>query len=305
MAWLDTEAPPARPRRRGRMLGLVVSVVLGGLFGWHASRRAKPQAVAPRTRAVATARPAAANGVLDVTADAKGARVILDGRAVGRAPWRIRDLAPGRHRVRVEAAGRAPYEVDVHVIPGQTTTITARLPPERMPAPDAVAAGDELIVESDIPGASVFVDRRMRGTTPLRLRDVGAGSHRVHVTAEGQEMQALDVQVSGSTRVRVSFKDVQLDEAVAVQHKHAFGSCEGRLVATPAGLRYEPPGGDHGFFAALDALRAFEVDYLKKELRVKVAGKGYTFTTRAPNADPLLVFQRKVDAARRRLSAPR
>jgi hypothetical protein len=101
--------------------------------------------------------------------------------------------------------------------------------------------------------------------------------------------------------VSVSFKEVRLDESVEVQHRHGLGSCDGRLSATPQALRYAPAKGEHAFSLALAALERFEVDYLKKELRVRAAGKSWTFTTRAPNADPLLAFQQKVAAARKRM----
>lgn len=308
MPLLDPDASPA-PRSRGP---LVVSAVLlllagGAWLAWRASRPVTtPRAPVAASPPSTASRPALAPGAVEVTADVAGATVRVDGRAAGAAPQHVAGLAPGQHVVRVEAAGRAPYEVEVHVVPGQVTRVAAKLRAGlAAPTPSAPAApttvGDELHVDSDVPGASVFVDRRLRGTTPLVLRDVPAGSHRVNVTAEGYEMQGLDVEVSGLTRVRVSFKEVRLDEAVEVQHRHGLGACEGRLVATPQGLRYEPSKSDHAFAVPLGALEKFEVDYLKKELRVKAARKSWTFTTRGRSADPLLSFQQRVDAARKRL----
>ena len=44
------------------------------------------------------------------------------------------------------------------------------------------------------------------------------------------------------------------------------------------------------------------MDYLKKNLRVKVrGGKSYNFTVKDGTADGLLSFQQKVEAARKRL----
>ena len=48
--------------------------------------------------------------------------------------------------------------------------------------------------------------------------------------------------------------------------------------------------------------RLFEVDYLKKNLRVKIrGGKIYNFTDPDGNADRLFVFQRDVDKVRKRI----
>jgi len=50
-------------------------------------------------------------------------------------------------------------------------------------------------------------------------------------------------------------------------------------------------------------VETFTLDYLQKTLRVKKRdGRTWNFTTRAANADPLLVFQRDVDRARARLA---
>jgi hypothetical protein len=46
----------------------------------------------------------------------------------------------------------------------------------------------------------------------------------------------------------------------------------------------------------------FQVDYLEKNLKVKIkGGKQYNFTDPMGNADNLFVFQRDVDKARQRL----
>lgn len=304
MALLDPEAHATAERSRRGLVFLVVALVGLGAAGWLAFRLSRPARPQPRA-AAPTARPTAgtATGAVDVTADVDRASVFIDGKLIGPAPQRASGLSPGRHMVRVEASGRVPYELEVHVVPGQTTRVAARLrAPGGATAPAApAAAGDELHVDSDVPGAQVFVDHQLRGRTPLVLRDLTPGSHRVNVTADGDEMQAQDVTVEGPTRVRVSFKEVRLDETLDVVHKHALGSCEGRLQATPRGLRYVPAKGDHAFDVPLASLQTFEVDYLKKELRVKAGGRSYTFTTRRGSADPLLSFQQKVSAARARL----
>jgi hypothetical protein len=303
MALLDPDTPPASARsRRSLAVGVAALgvLVVGAWLAWRVTRPARPVAALPSLapRAKATPLP----GGVDVTADVAGAVVSVDGRRLGPAPARGEGLAPGRHVVRVEAPGRPPYELEIHVVPGQVTRVAARLSaPASAPVAAAPApAANELRVDSDVPGAQVFVDHQLRGRAPLVLRDVTPGSHRVNVTAEGYEMQAEDVVVDGPTSVHVSFKEVRLDESLAVVHKHGLSSCEGRLHATPRGLRYEPAKGGHAFDVPLAALQVFEVDYLKKELRVKAGGRAYNFTTRDGDADALLRFQQKVSGVARR-----
>ncbi len=91
-----------------------------------------------------------------------------------------------------------------------------------------------------------------------------------------------------------------LDESLGVSHKHGIGSCQGRLVASPAGLRYETDHDKDGFAVPFSSLEPLEVDYMSRNLRVKVRdGRTYNFT--AESADDLLAFQQSVEAARQRL----
>jgi hypothetical protein len=160
-----------------------------------------------------------------------------------------------------------------------------------------------LHVEADVEDASVFVDRRFVGKAPLDIRDIEPGPRRVQVAAEGYETLTEEVEIGGSpVHVVARLKEVRLDESLDVVHRHGAGSCRGRLRATTAGLSFEAQSGKDSFSVPFSELGRLEVDYLKKNLRLAVGGRTYNFTVDAPNADPLLVFQRKVDAARNRLS---
>jgi len=172
------------------------------------------------------------------------------------------------------------------------------------PAPvEAVPASGTLRIDSDVPGAQVFIDREYVGVTPVTANDIKPGSHRINVSAQGYEgfADTIDV-VPGPRDLRISFREVRLDAALDVVHKHRMGSCKGRLVATQQGLRYETTNKDDGFNAALLDLGNFSVDYLEKNLRLTLkGGRQYNFTDPQGNADHLFVFHRDVDKARERL----
>lgn len=157
-----------------------------------------------------------------------------------------------------------------------------------------------------MPGASVFVNRQYLGTTPLRVTSVPPGHHQLNASADNQDgiAQSIDVAETGETTVTLAFKAVRLDAAIAVVHKHGMGSCEGRLVATPAGIRYESANRKDAFSMTFAEVEAFEIDYMKKELKVKQkGGKTWNFTDRTENADRLFVFHRDVEKARQKLAA--
>lgn len=168
---------------------------------------------------------------------------------------------------------------------------------------DAAPTVATLHIDSDVPGAQVFVDRQFVGEAPVTAPDVRPGSHVINLSAKGYEGVAITIDVSPGPRdVMVKLREVRLDLTLQVVHKHRMGSCTGQLVATPKGLRYETTDRGDGFSTALLSLDAFEVDYLQKNLKIKVRkGKQYDFTDPEGNADRLFVFHRDVDKARERL----
>ena len=175
-----------------------------------------------------------------------------------------------------------------------------------VPAPAPAAPGAEtgtLRIDSDVPGAQVFVDRVFVGAAPVTAPNITPGSHRVNVSAPGYDGVAETVDVAAGPRdLLIKLKEVRLDASIAVVHKHRMGSCRGQLVATPQGIRYNTTDKDDAFSASLPSLETFEVDYLAKNLKVKLLkGKRYDFTDPDGNADRLFVFHRDVEKARDRL----
>ena len=174
-------------------------------------------------------------------------------------------------------------------------------PPLVAEAPPVVGT---LRIDSDVPGAQVFLDRQFVGAAPVVAENVAPGSHQLNVSAQGFDSVATAIDVvPGERQIVVKLREVRLDSSLDVIHKHRFGSCSGRLVATPQGLRYETSNESDGFMTALLDLETFEIDYLDKNLRLKLAkGRQFDFTDPEGDADRLFVFHRDVEKARERLS---
>jgi hypothetical protein len=175
--------------------------------------------------------------------------------------------------------------------------------PETRGVPAAVATVGILNIDSDVSGAQVFIDREFVGAAPVIGHEVKPGSHRVNVSASGFDgvVETIDV-APGPRALVIKLKEVRLDVKLDVVHKHRLGSCQGRLIATSRGLRYETTDNDDTFTTPLLDAEIFEVDYLKKNLKVKLKkGKTYDFTDPDGNADRLFVFHRDVEHARERL----
>lgn len=170
-------------------------------------------------------------------------------------------------------------------------------------APDAPKLAS-LTLESDVPGASVFIDRQFVGNTPLSLDKLEPGSKRVQLTATGFDSVQKTIELNpGPNNISIRIKEVSLNAKTSVVHKHAMGSCEGTLIATLDGLRYDTSNKGDAFNIPYAQVETFVVDYLQKNLRVKQkGGKTWNFTDKNDNADALFVFHRDVEAARKKLA---
>ena len=185
-------------------------------------------------------------------------------------------------------------------------------PPVREPEPEVVTEAvppssllePVLRVTSDVPGASVFLDRTYLGTTPFEVTEVPTGPHRLNVSAEGYEGFARTIEISDEpVSIDVRFLEIRLDASVAVVHKHRFGSCAGVLRADIDGIRYETAD-DDAFSISLAGIELHEIDYLEHTLTLKRReGRTYNFTDELDAADALFVFHREVEQARARLAA--
>jgi hypothetical protein len=252
--------------RRALVIVLGILLLAGGYAGWRLTRRAPAPAA-----------------------------------EVSRAPRPAPAPAPPAPATPSPAAEPAPAPAPPRRPSPSPEPRAPRAEPE--PAPAAPTAGI-LHIDSDIPGAQVFIDRNYVGVTPVTAPDIAPGAHRINVLAQGYESIAENVEVApGPKDLQFNFKEVKLQASIDVVHKHRMGSCQGRLVATPQGIRYETTNKDDAFTVALTDLELFEVDYMAKELRIKSKkGKRFEFTDpTAANADRLFVFHRDVDKARKRI----
>jgi len=190
--------------------------------------------------------------------------------------------------------------------PKPVATATAPRPTTApVPTPEAAPTVGTLVFESDVPDASVFIDRVYIGTAPITAHDVKPGTHALKLSAAGYDGFAETIEVTPGTKtLSYKFKEVRLDATLAVVHKHSIGSCTGTLRATPQGLTYDTTNKDDGFTVALPDLETFAVDYIAKNLRVKIKkGKSFNFTDPDGKADRLQLFFDVVDKARQRIIA--
>ena len=198
----------------------------------------------------------------------------------------------------------SPIVTDAPKKSAPKNTEKAPAPAPVAPAPAAAPTLATLTLESDVPGASVFIDRQFVGNTPLSLDKLEPGSKRVQLTATGFDSIQKTIELApGPNAITLRIKEVSLNAKTPVVHKHGMGSCEGNLIATLDGLRYDTMNKGDAFSIPYPQLETFVVDYLQKNLRVKQkGGKTWNFTNKEDNADALFVFHRDVESARKKLA---
>jgi hypothetical protein len=151
------------------------------------------------------------------------AGVTVNGTWRGRTPLTLDNLPFGTYIVRVVQPGFAPAREDVTLSARNASSdITKRL--ERAAAPAAPATRDTpsrpaprpatpsaptvftglLYVDSRPRGATVFVDNKNVGVTPLMISDVKVGSHLVRFEMTGKKPWSTSTTVVAGQTARVT-----------------------------------------------------------------------------------------------------
>lgn len=169
----------------------------------------------------------AGKALLSVEADVPGARVLLDGREIGKTPLRNRETEPGKYRLRVEKEGYEPYEKAVTLEKGRTFTRTVSLSPEAPRKP-------RLFVDAEPEDARV----RILNIQPRYERgmELDAGRYRIQVSAPGYETRTEWVDLStGEDR----YVDVRLERKEEPGGAPAYPGTKGtESVAGEIGMNF-------------------------------------------------------------------
>jgi serine/threonine-protein kinase len=141
-----------------------------------------------------TTRPAPAQGVAIVRSTPSGALVTIDGHAHGTTPATVRELLLGSHTLQVARPGYVPSS--------QSFTLTAAQPSRELTvaleaAPDTRSAArtGTIFFDTRPPGASVIVDGRPAGLTPMRTGAMATGPHAVRIELAGYRTVVTNVDV--------------------------------------------------------------------------------------------------------------
>ena len=172
-----------------------------------------PPASAPAATRPSTPAPAApaAVGNLLVRTSPEGATVFIDGDRRGVTPLTVQKLPLGTRRVRVQRDGFTTEERQVALTRSRpsrsldlrlTRTESAAAAGAAGAAPTAKTGS--LIVESRPTGATVLINGRPAGTTPVTLGDLAPGSYTVQLQLADFRPISTTVRVVAGERARVA-----------------------------------------------------------------------------------------------------
>ncbi len=181
------------PGRRG-----VVAATLTVVVGLAAA------AVALRSRERMTALPAPPG--LEIATHPTDATVFVDGAGVGNTPLFLTPVPRGLHHVKVTREGFVPAELSLEV--------TGEGPPIPLRFTLQPATGT-LRIESEPSRASVKVDGRSVGTTPLVTLPVAAGAHDLRLESAGYHPWVRKVNASLGETVQVTARLEHVDDPAA------------------------------------------------------------------------------------------
>lgn len=133
-------------------------------------------------------------GLMVIDSNPPGAAVSINDIFQGNTPLAMHNIRMGTHRARLVMQGYEDRDIEF--------TVENRIP-FRVNA-DLVSNSGTLVVESDPPGATVLVDGRNEGLTPLSLPRVERGERAVTVQLGGYETYRTNLVVNPSDTARVN-----------------------------------------------------------------------------------------------------
>jgi formylglycine-generating enzyme required for sulfatase activity len=212
--------------------------------------------------------------MLTVETDPPGAEVLLDDFQIGFSPLHLAQVEPGHHVIKLIKSRYQPITRTVLLQPGQPLEIEESL---------ALSRWGELIISAEPAGATVYLDGKVAGTTPLTLNNLPAGTQAVRIEKEGYAPWngMASIQPPDPTRLRPRLAmtpqrlqeiDTLLERAAA--HARAgnleWPEKENALELYRAVIALDPENGSaqRGLGDLLQVrLMLFEAALLKKDLR--------------------------------------
>lgn len=124
-------------------------------------------------------------GTISVDSYPTNSEVYLNGEYIGNTPL-SKKINIGKYTIEVKKEGYKIYTKEVEIIRGRETIIIANL--------ERKVGG--LSIKTEPQGATVYIDGKNYGLTPLDIYDIEVGKHEVLITKEGYKSITKEIEIS-------------------------------------------------------------------------------------------------------------
>lgn len=169
----------------------------------------------------------------DIRVTPEGASVRLDGKDIGHAPLRVRNLKAGAHSIEVLGPeGYAPLKQDVELGAGEAKELNLELAKAKADLPETIVAS----FTSEPPGATVslFADdqKLISKTTPIKMKLRTGHDYRAEFTRKGytKVSKALEITNGSELKVAAVLEAVKKRAPVRVKMRRAHVRRRARTV---------------------------------------------------------------------------
>ncbi len=164
--------------------------------------------------------PAWAN--MELVTTPAGARVFVDDQEVGSTPLSV-EMLHGSRRLRIGKAGFKTWQENIEIVAGEHRTLPITL----------VKADGKVVIRTDPPGASVTIDTRYRGRTPLNIALAPDREYQLSFSLSGYQKAVRSISVRSDR-----------DASVLVNLRALLGTVD--IRSEPAGATIKIDGVERG-----------------------------------------------------------
>jgi len=188
-------------------------------------------------------------GEATITSNPAGASVFIGGQIQGQTPLKL-SLPAGMHSIEVRS-GTSARTIAVPIEAGRLTAQYIEL------AAPASGTFGRLEVSSEPRGAAVSVDGTARGTTPLMLDAIGAGTHQVTVSSGASTVsRTVNVEGGATATVMIALGATNSAGWVGIRAPFELQVFEnGQLIGNTSAQRLMLPAGRHSLDLVNNALQ--------------------------------------------------
>ncbi len=179
-------------------------------------------------------------GMVRIQSDQPDAMVMMDGKRLGKAPMELKNVRAGLHIVKVEKPGFLAVEEKFTLKKGQTYTITALL-----------KQGGRVKITSSPPGATIWIDTKPIGKTPLMDKVLQVGTYNIDIELNGYHREKKTITVKGGVPISLHLDLEKIRTGPTNEEKIRGMTSFGALTVEPSQFTADVTLGFMPYFSVL------------------------------------------------------